>query len=1012
MSLTSLCVRRPVATLMAHLTALVLGVISFAQLPVDLLPEIDLPLLSVYTPYPNVPPGEVERRVTEPVERAVAAVPGVERVSSRSVHGASWVAVRFASTTDLDFASLHLRDRLDPLRYELPVTAGRPTVLRADPGSDAVLVIAVTGADLLSMSQLAERVLRRRLEQLDGVAESVVVGMPRREIHVELDPGKLSAFGVSVEEVARALEAENYAAAGGTVRRGSVRHPLRIRGEFRSVEEIGETLLKRDPEGTVVRIADVGSVADAFADAQAAVRHNGRPSVGLLVYKEAGANTVRVTRAVERALEQLRAEFPELSLEVPFAQARFISEAMANVVQALIVGGLLAFLVLFIFLRDPHPPLCAAAAIPLSVAASFGALHVSGVSLNVMSLGGLALGVGMLMDNGIVVLESAFRQRRSGRSAAEAATRGADDVRGAVTAATLTTIAVFLPVVYVRGVAGGLLRDFALAITFSLLVSLAVSLTLLPVLISGRESARPRSAARSFRGLEREYATFLTRCLERKAWVAAAVLVALAASLLVGSRLGFALLPRVDEGAFRLRLDLPAATPLGETERATAEIEARLLEEPGVEAVFSRMGRTHLEGWMTAMTGGAHSAILDVRLRAGWATDEVLERVRRIVGPMSGPLTITGGRTTTLGHLLGGAEGDVIVHVRGSDLTAAAAIAEEVRRRLAGQSALSHVRLGVPPAQPEVRIEVDRRRAARYGLEARPVALAAQTVLGGVVATEFVEFDERIHVLVRGPEAARRELAAALDLAVAGVTLRHLLEVRDTSAPVEILREGQQRVVPVYADAVRGNLEDALEAARSALAGLELPAGLTLELGGANQEVRRSFRSLGFALLLAVLLVYVILAAQFESLVHPLTILGSLPLAALGAVLALAISGHRLDVMGGIGLVILVGIAVNNAIVQVDAMNRLRRAGEPVRSAVRRAARLRLRPVLMTATTTLLGLLPMALGRGTGAELRTPLAVAVVGGLVSSTLLTLVVIPVVYESVERLRCRFASAHPR
>ncbi|MGH7545950.1 MAG: efflux RND transporter permease subunit, partial [Gemmatimonadota bacterium] len=445
-----------------------------------------------YTTYPDVGPAEVERFITEPVERAVGRVPGVQRVSSVSTRGASLVTIRFAWGTEMDFAALHVRERLDNLRYELPSAAGRPTILRTDPGSDPILAIAAAGPDLVALKELADDVFRRRLEQIEGIAQATVVGGLEREIHVQVDPRRLETFAVGIDEVARALDAANYSAPGGTIRRGEFRYALRALGEFQSVDEIGTTVVRRGAGGARVLLRDVAAVEDGFADRETIARYDGREAVGILAFKEAGANTVRVTRRAERVLDELRSEFPGVDLEVASTQARFISDAISNVVQALVLGGILAFLVLFLFLHDPRYPLSIAVSIPLSVAVAFGLLYVAGVSLNIMSLGGLALGVGMLVDNSIVVLENVFRRRAHGAAPLEAAAAGAEEVGGAITAATLTTIAVFLPVIYVKGVAGELFEDLSLAVTFSLLASLAVALTLLPVLLSGRGRAREK----------------------------------------------------------------------------------------------------------------------------------------------------------------------------------------------------------------------------------------------------------------------------------------------------------------------------------------------------------------------------------------------------------------------------------------------------------------------------------------------------------------------------------------
>lgn len=1050
MALPSLCVRRPVATTMICLAAVVLGAVSFARLSIDLLPDVAFPTVSVHTTYPHVGPAEVERFITEPVERAVARVPGVQNVSSVSTEGASLVAIRFVWGTDMDFATLNVRERLDNLRYELPVAAGRPAILRTDPGSEPILSIAAAGPDLVVLKDLAEDVFRRRLEQIDGIAQATVVGGLEREIHVEVDPRKLETFSVSIEELGRALAAANYSAPGGTVLRGEFRYALRALGEFQSVDEIGATVVKRGPGGAHILLRDIATVEDGFAERETIARYNGRESVGILAFKEAGANSVRVTRRVERVLEELRREFPGVELEIASAQARFISAAISNVVQALVLGGILAFLVLFLFLHDARYPVAIAVSIPLSVLVAFGFLYVAGVSLNIMSLGGLALGVGMLVDSSIVVLENVFRHRERGLSAVVAAAVGAEEVQAAISAATLTTVAVFLPVIYVKGVAGELFEDLSLAVTFSLVASLLVALTLLPVLAAriargggllragvepgpqagagevaggignaGRAGAVARQVPAFFDECDRAYENFAARyhrvlawSLDHKREVIAAALASLVVALAIGWTLRRDVLPPVDEGEFLVRLELPLGTPLAETERVASLVEQGLRADGDVRTVFARVGRARGSEVAQAGVAGVNTALLDVRLRDGARTADVVRRVQRNAPPLPpDAMAVETGRATTLGRALGVAEADLAVRIRGQDLESAAALAQEVRRRIAAVPELGNVRVGFLTGQPEIRIEVDRERAARYGLAVRQVADAVQAFLLGVVPTQFVDFNEKVDILVRAAEAVRRDLDNLLNFTVSGVPLREVVRVRERLAPVEILRVGQDRIVPVYADVARGGLDDALAATRRALTGLAVPPGLRVEVGGENEGMRESFRSLLLAFLLALFLVYLILAAQFESLMHAFTILCSVPLSGIGAVLALALVGHGLNVMSLIGVVILVGIVVNNAIVEVDFMVRAHRRGAPVREAVKEAARVRLRPILMTTVTTVLGLLPMALGVGAAADLRAALAVAVIGGLISSTLLTLVVVPVVYEMMETARGRLAVAVP-
>lgn len=1029
MSLPSVSVRRPVAVAMLYLAVVLLGLISFFRLPIDLLPEVSYPRLVVYTAYPQVAPPEVERLVTRRIEAQAAAVPGVERITSVSREGVSLVTVRFAWGTNMDFAMLQLRERLDNLRDALPEMAHRPRILRVDPEAEPILTLSVAGGpDLWTTKEIAETVFRRRLEQLDGVAEAAVTGGLDREIRVEVDPERLELYGLTLEEISQALAQANVRAPGGTVLRGRYRYPLRTLGEFRTVEEIGDVVVGRrwDPsagpgagEGWV-RLRDVARVVDAFAEREAVARYNGQEAVGILIFKEVGANTVTVARRVDAVLQELRREYPAYHLEVASSQAGFISDAISNVVQALVFGGMLAFLVLFLFLRDPRYPVAVALAIPISVVAAFGLMDAAGVSLNIMSLGGLALGVGMLVDNSIVVLENVFRHRRElGKPPLLAAAQGADEVRRAITASTLTTISVFGPIVYVRGVAGELFGSLSLAVAFSLVASLLVALTLLPTLAArlGGGEAGPGVGgpfARfltwfddRFQAFGRRYHRVLEWSLDHPGRVLVGSALALGGAVGLGSRLDRNLLPEVDQGAFQVRLELPEGTALAATLAEAEGIEAALLADPGVEAVFSRAGREVRSYGASEETAGSHTALFHVRLRPHTSTREVLERVRSLEGRFpEGAMAFETGQVTALGQILGGVDADLAVRVRGEDLERAFPYAETLAHRLAGLPGIGNVRLGSERGRPEIQVEILPEAAARHGIQPRAVAEALERAMRGTRATEFADFDRKIPVVVRLPDSLRFQRSTLWNLHVQGVPLRELVRVRETAAPSEIRREDQGRVVTVYADVLSGGLQGVLTRVEAALAELPPEADLRVEVGGENEEMRRSFRDLAFAFGLALLLVYMILAAQFESFLHPFTILAAVPLAVVGAVLALGVVGEGINTMSLIGGVILVGIVVNDAIVKVDFIVQGRGRGMPLREAILEAGRVRLRPIVMTTATTVLGLAPMALGVGPGADLRAPLALAVIGGLAMATVLTLVVVPVVFAQLEGLRERW------
>jgi hydrophobic/amphiphilic exporter-1 (mainly G- bacteria), HAE1 family len=1065
-SLPRRSIRRPVAVAMLFVAVAFLGMISFSRLPIDLLPDVAYPKLVVHTQYTGVGPAEVERFVSAPIEGALARVPGVQQIESISREGVSLVTVGFVWGTDMDFAVLNVRERLQTLDNVLPQQAARPVVLRTDPRSEPIIAISLAGQhDLRALKELAESVFRRRLEQIDGIAQALVTGGLEREIHVEVDARRAEAYGITLDQISSALEAANFSLPGGTVRRGQFSYHLRTLGEFERVQEIGEVVVARrggagsggagagagaggDPAASsVVLLRDVARVRDAFEDREAIARYNGREAVGLLVFKDSEANTVRVTEEVDVVLGQLRSEYPELTVDVAMSQAGFIADAISNVVQALILGGLLAFLVLFLFLRDARYPVAIALAIPISVVGTFSLLDLFGVSLNIMSLGGLALGVGMLVDNSIVVLENIFRHRElkaQGIEAADldAAAVGAEEVQGAIAASTLTTISVFAPILYVEGVAGELFAALSLAVAFSLLVSLLVALTLLPTLaarwdlgraeevtftrrvargVSGRVGRGMRWLfAPTLDGFDRGFQRFaawyhrvLGAALDHRGRVVAVTLGILLVAAGIGWTLDRSVLPDVDQGAFRARVELPKGTSLEQTERTVDRLEAILLADPGVEAVFSQIGRQLAVAGMDDRETGLHTATVEVRLRERTPTAEVLERLRPALASFpAGMLSVSTGQATALGRLLGGSDADLAVRIRGEDLEGALAYAQQLQPVLAGLPTLRNVRLGLELGQPEVQVEIDRERAAAYGIDTRRIAQTIERYMLGSLATEFVEFDRKIPVMVRLPMEDRRSLATLDEVRIDGVPLRELVRTREALGPSEIQRREQSRVVPVLADVASGGVGRAVEDMGAAIAGIPVPRGLRVEIGGENEEMRKSFRDLAFAFGLALFLVYMILAAKFESFIHPFTILLSVPLALIGAITALWIAGGGLNTMSLIGMVILVGIVVNDAIIKVDFINQARARGAALRDAILEAGSARLRPIMMTTVTTVLGLTPMALGIGRGADLRAPLAIAVIGGLITATALTLVVVPVAYDLVESLRVRILRAMGR
>jgi HAE1 family hydrophobic/amphiphilic exporter-1 len=1044
-------IRRPVTVFMVTLAVAMFGLVALPRLPVDLLPDISYPTLTIRTDLPDAAPGDVEQFVTRPIEEGVGVVPGLVRLHSVSRPGQSEVTMEFASRTRMDIASLAVREKLDLV--VLPRESRRPAILRFDPSLDPILCLRLSGVpNLRRLRRIAEQTVKRDLEGVQGVAAVKVSGGEEEEIQVEVDAARLSQVGLTLADVTRRLAEENVNLAGGSLAEGRSEYLVRTSNQFIDPEEIGDIILTGGPSGSV-RLGDVATVRRGTRDREVIARVDGEEAVEIAVYKEGDANTVGVARAVRRRVTQLPLP-PDLKLVTVTDQSHFIEAAIGEVVSGALWGGLLAIVVLFAFLRDLRSTLVIGLSIPISVLATFVVMYRFGLSLNLMSLGGLALSVGNLVDSAIVVLESIFRKREEGLDAVRAAARGANDVAMAVTASTLTIIAVFLPLVFVEGLAGQLVRDQALTISFSHLVSLAVALTLVPTVFAllqrraaapaspesapapaGRVRATlgwglfsllalPRLAVRGltragghagravnvllgpfdagYGWLEATYPRVLARALGRPrtvlAWSAAALLVALAA----GTTLPRALVPESSRGEFRFGVTLPAGTALEVTDGTLKRVAGAVRGDAAVARVQTSAGQTDLSSFAGSALEPNRGRIEVTLKRAGNAAAEavVAAELRRAMEDVPG-LTYELERPAMLNF-----RAPVEVEVYAYQPDTLRSVAEAVARRLGRVRGVEDVQTSVRAGEPEVLIAFDRDRLAGVGLDPAAASRLVRDAVQGEAATQFNDLDRKLDVRVRATESERSHTADLASLEVGrhqgrGVPLASVASLAVARGPGDIQRIGQQRAATVTANLSGRDLGSAAEEIQAALAGLPLPPGARVNLAGQNRELAQSYGSLRFALLLAVFLVYLVMASQFESLLHPFVIMFALPMAVIGVVLALVATWTPVSVMVLIGLVVLAGIVTNNAIVLVDWANQLRRSGRPKAEALIAAGRVRLRPILMTMLTTTLGLVPMAIGLGEGAELRAPLAVTLIGGMVLSTALTLIVIPCVYVTLDR-----------
>lgn len=1010
-------VKRPVFTIMVTLIVMLLGGISLIRLPVDLMPDISYPTLSVSTRYENASPEEVEEMVTRPVEQALSAVPGVEEVSSVSAEGVSNVRVTFTWGTNLDAAANDVRDRLDRITARLPDDADRPSLRKFDLAAFPILILgASSDLDPVTMRQMIEDIVQYRIERVPGVASLDVWGGLRREVQVDLDLDRVRAQGLPLDSILGRIRAANVDRPAGTIRDGHLDLRVRVPGYYRSIEELAATVISGSNQD-VVRLSDVAEVLDAWEKPSRIIRVNGQPGVRLAVNKQSGTHTVEIAREVLREVERINRDLPQIRIVPIVDSSRFIQRSITNVANSAMFGGLLAIIVLLFFLCDLRATIVIATAIPVSIVATFAMIYFSGFTLNLMTLGGMALGVGMLLDNSIVVLENIFRLRGEGMDPHKAAIEGAGEVTGAILASTLTTLAVFLPLVFVRGMAGVMFTQLAFVVGFSLLCSLSSATTLVPMLASRMLSRRSRGAAADRQAcpggaglarLEQGYGKLLRRALGQSWFVLACVLLLLFLSMIPVRRIGAELMPQADEGEVRVNAEMEVGTHLDLMERQFLQMEDIIRREvPEISSMVS----TIAGGSPWRATGG-HAGMFRISLvplaQRDRSSEEVAAALRPVLSRIPG---VTVRTRTGQGHFvlrMATAGGErLIVEVRGHDFATADALAARVESLVAGVAGVTDVQVSRDAGVPERRIRIDRAKASDLGLTVQDVARTLEIVLGGVSAGFYREEGNEYRILVKSSQAEHLPLNELLDLQAVNqqgmpVVLRNLVDVEPASGPVMIERKDRERIITVAANISGRDLSSIVADIQEQLRELAVPRGFSIAFGGDYEEQQQAFRELLLSFVLALVLVYMVMACQFESLRDPLVVMFSVPLASAGVIAALWLTGTTFNVQSFIGCIMLAGIVVNNAILLVDQTNLLRRRdGLSLQVAVCEAGRRRLRPILMTALTTMLGLTPLALGIGEGGEAQAPMARVVIGGLLSASVITLIVVPVAYLLLNR-----------
>lgn len=1081
MKLIDFSIRRKVTIAMFTLGIVLFGFVSLSRLKINLLPELSYPTLTVRTEYPGAAPAEIENLVTKPIEEALGVVKNVEQVQSISRSGQSDVTLEFAWGTEMDFASIDVREKLDAL--QLPLEVERPVILRFDPTLDPIMRYAFhieesTGegepsvnftslaeeepasniSNLKKLRRFADEQIKKELESSTGVASVKISGGLEEEIQVSIDQQRLSHLGISLEQVTQILGAENINLSGGKLEEGTQQYLVRTLNQFQNVDQI-QNVVVTIQNGTPVYLKDIAEVSQGYKEREAITRLNGQEAVEIAIYKEGDANTVNVAEAVKAKLNSFDSNMPEgTTMTRVYDQSTFISSAVDEVVDAGIIGGILAVIILYLFLRNFWATVIISLSIPVSVIATFNLMYGNDITLNIMSLGGIALGIGLLVDNSIVVLENISRHRAMGKSVLQSAQDGAGEVGTAVIASTLTTIAVFFPLVFVQGIAGQLFRDQALTVTFSLLASLLVAVTLIPMLssLAGKEKAKvsepelrePRTKVggwlrkarlflfstiptyvvgffkkiiracakgilfvlnpflnafeNGYNAIEDRYAPLLKWAVERRFIVVSLAFMTLLASLALVPKLGMELIPSLSQGEFKVEFQLPPGTPIEKTDRSLRTVQQAAGDLTNITSSFAVAGSGNKMD-ANPNQAGENYGELDILLTSG--ADRELEE--QTMDELRNDLQLIPGLQYKFSRPeLFTFKTPVEIEVSGYDLKKLKQVSDQLVRKLSSNDRFADVKSTMEQGNPEIQILFDRPKAAALGLQVYEVADLVVSKVRGDVATRYSWRDRKIDVLVRAREQDRASIDDIRNLIVnpnsdQPVPLSSIAEVKQATGPSEIRRISQQRVALVSANLNFGDLATAATEIQQILDETAIPPGLTARVAGQNEEMADSFQSLLFALSLAVFLVYLVMASQFESLLHPFIILFTIPLALVGVILGLWVTGSTISVVVFIGLILLAGIVVNNAIVLIDLINQLRQKGMDKFQAIIEGGKSRLRPILMTTLTTTLGLLPLAIGFGDGAELRAPMAITVIFGLVVSTLLTLVVIPAMYAIMDR-----------
>ncbi len=1024
MQLPAFGVKLPITNLMIFFAILILGWVSLSKLPVDLMPEIEPPVISVITVYEGASAEDVETKVTEVIENNLATVSNLDKLTSRSSEGLSTVSCRFNWGTNLDEASNDVRDKLEFAKRLLPDEIETPIVFKFNTSLIPIVFIGVSAPDDVypQLYHFVDKQVGDYLKRIPGVGAVQIVGGLERQINVSLDRARLEAYNISPQLIADRLAQENITLPAGDLKTGYLDYDLRVPGEFSDSAQIKEIIITQDKE-KIVYLKDIAEVADSFKEVTMIVRSNGQPTVMLMVQKRSGANTVEVANSIKSEIKKIENRIPNIKFSVIMDSSEHITQSIKDLTQTIYWGGIFVILVVFLFLRQLRPSIIIALSIPFSLIIAFIFMYLFKFTLNIMSLSSLAIAIGMVVDNAIVIVDNVYRHGDRGQKPKEAAIYGASEVGLAVTASTFTTVVVFLPMVFLIGITGVMFKQIAILITVTLLASLFTALTFSPMLCSKLLVTFPEEklkksnslfskfyqiSGKSLQSLESGYSRLLAWSLNNKRLTILIAVIIFVFSLLLIPKIGTEFVPEEDTGDLNIQVELPVGTRVEETDKVAREAEEILKKYvPEAKTIFARVGQSSGSRMGSAfgqklgsniIVVGAKLAKVDERKRS---IKEISESIRPKISSLVGVKKINIQAGSPFSRILFGGGKPISIEILGHDLEATDKLAYELKSEVSKINGVVDATISRELGKPELQIEVDRLKASSLGVSMNTLTDTLRTYFYGKTASKYRESGEEYDIFVRLKESDRQSIKDIDYIPIilpSGkiIKLNNIARVVQRSGPISIERQNQERIVKIEANTFRRSLGEVAKDIKNIIAKTKIPSDITINLGSDIEEQTKSFRDLLLLLVLGGILVYMVMASQFESLLDPFIVMFSVPFAFTGVAFGLFLGNVTLSVVSFLGLVMLIGIVVNNAIVLVDYINILTQRDIPLSQAITTGGANRLRPVLMTTITTLFGMLPLALSRGEGSELWRPLGVSMIGGLSISTFITLVLVPVLY----------------